>query len=355
MTAPNIGATERIGKFWKSGEGTAAMAVTALLGSGLLLLLYKALPYIIILFKNLITATSLLIGLSALAFVLAGLVYFLTRKDLWIAYSYFCENQARRIKKLVVDTDPINTAKTALVRMRRRLEDMRTHARHVVANRKRIEEMVRHNNEERENYLHLAKKALEQGEREQADGYAATAMDYQESNESLMPTLRGLDWLQKVLEKASKSLGVKIDGFDRKILIKEREFKAKLAGQAAVNAARTALTGDDKAMFDESMDSISQQISMAEASVEEFFSDMLPVFQAEDMGKAVKNEKARAAMERWLHGQDKNPDAFTLIPSNDAKQLLLEGGMATPVAAVQEPVAAVSPQPGEYGAFFERR
>lgn len=353
LEAPRESAVDKGFRFWETKQGTATMGLGALALAALGFLLYKISPFLVVLFQNLMTAVGFALATTLLVVVLFSLLYFLSRKNVRLAFTYWCENQARRVMRAVVDADPIGSAKTALGRMRRRLDEMKQRLVVVVRERKRLEAIITENNENREFEMQLAQKALQKEDQEQSDAHAASAGDYEESNRELLRTLKGLSWVQDVLERVSKSLDLRMQGFEKKIAIKERELKAKLAGQAAVSAARSALSGDDKAMFDESVDSISQQIAQAEASIESFFNDALPMLQADDLGTAVKNDKARVALERWINGQEKSPDTASLLSSNDARQLRLSAGMA-PAAALPTGEKAAQPVPtqGGYSDFF---
>jgi hypothetical protein len=335
---------DKIMKFWDTKAGTVAMAVYAVIGSVALFALYKVLPYLITLFTNAAAAFGFAIVASVLAVILAFIVYVLSLKETRLAFTYLAVNIARKINKAVVDTDPIGSAKTALERMRKKLEQIRKHQRNVAANYKRLDQLITENNEERTQELNLAKTAQEQGKRAQAEIHASAALELENSNKSLMPLYKQMAYFNKVLTRVGDTSDAKIAMFERKIQIKEKELAVKRAGQEATRAARGIFSGDDQTMLDESLDSIGSQIASAEAEMEEFMNSAAPILEAEDLRRGMQNEQAMGALNAWLTNQ--TGSSTMLLESGEARTLLLESG--TPEPAIFE-----RPKTGSFAGFFD--
>jgi hypothetical protein len=154
-----------------------------------------------------------------------------------------------------------------------------------------------------------------------------------------------------IFERVGESADIKIQLFERKISIKEKELAVKKAGQQAADAARSMFSGADDELMQESMDSISDQIAAAEADMEQFMTDIMPTLQADELQHGVDQERGMQSLQKWLEGQNQKPDAQSLLGSGAARTLLLEATANSPLPANtgREPL----PASNSFDSFFD--
>jgi hypothetical protein len=338
---------DKVFKFWDTKQGTVMMALGAVAIVGLL---YVALPYLLVLFQNLFATLGFMVGSIILAVVVGFLGMIVTNRRFLLALTIWADRLARLALKASIDRDPISAAKHALDRMRKRLEQINTHRRQIVANLKRVEGQIDENAEQAKNEFSLAQQALKQNKQGQAQVHAQTAEEYQKSNLALTPTYQQMRKYAAIFERVGESADIKIQLFERKIAIKEKELAVKKAGQQAADAARSMFSGADDELMQESMDSISDQIAAAEADMEQFMTDIMPTLQADELQHGVDQERGMQSLQKWLEEQNQKPDAQSLLGSGAARTLLLEAEAASPLPAGTD--RAPLPASSNFDSFF---
>jgi phage shock protein A len=348
LPVPGTPQAEKLGRFWDSKQGTVMMGVWAGMAAVGLWGLYKALPFII---KGLTMGLQAfgLFALSAVALPIVGVLgIVLTDKRTWLALTYFSANVARRLTSAVINEDPIGSAKTALERMRKRLQDVKSKRTMIVANTKRVDDTIKTNEDERQSELLMAQQALRQNDQRQAEVHAATAQELQDSNEALAPVSKQMHFYAQVFDRVIESGESRLAIFTRKIEIKQRELGAKQAGQSAAASYRAAMKGADADMLAESMDAIGQQIAEAEADMESFMNDIIPQLESDDLKKGANAARGMVSLQQWLTAQNAKPTG--LLESGTARTLLIQTGAPVAVTPAPGDPAAV---PSGFDAFFE--
>ena len=287
--------------------------IVAILGAcGLGLILYKMLPFIIILLQNVITATLLGVALFAILWVLFD-------KRFQILVSSIYKSAMRAITQIFVEIDPIGILKNYVDKLNKSLEKMVDQISNLRGQMSNLDRLIKQNERERINSLGLVKEAQKTGKRTVMILKARDAGRLEESNVTLQELFNKMELLFRVLEKMREASELVIADLTREIEVKSRERKMVYAGWSAIRSAKAIINGqnDERAMFDQAMEYLADDYGKKVGEIEEFVSMSAGFLDTVDLQNGVYEQNALKMIESW----ENKPESILL--GKDNKQLLI--------------------------------
>lgn len=326
--------------FFKRPEGkTGVVFLVALLGAagwGL----YWALPFIIELLTNTIHAALLAGALAAILFVVLD-------KRVRTLVSYGFKSVMRFITGLIVEIDPIGILKGYAENLRKRLEDMRESMSQLNGQKKKLAEIIKKNENERQHSLALAKQAHERPDTKSAFILQSRqAGRLQKSNMTLQSLLNRMEAMSKVLKKMYEVAEFTSADIDSEVQVKTAERAAIKASYGAFTSARRIIQGDvdQKALFDQAMEHLADDYAMKVGEIELFMEMSDGFIKSVDLENGVYEQDALDQFEQW----EKKADQLLQSPS-DCKRIAEPTGVR--IDGIGEEVEV--PTASEYGDLFD--
>jgi hypothetical protein len=301
--------------FWQRPEGVTGFIVAA----GLVLaggyLLYKALPYIITLFENMLYAGILLIVVGALVYVILDPKF---RNLVWYLYKVLM----RKITGAFVQIDPINIIKTYIDSLRDKREDMNGQITKLKGEIGKLKKIISDNASETDEKLRMARKAQEMGKNAEFIIYSREAGRLDESNKNLVPLQTRMEKMYVFLTKMYDSAGYLIQDMESEIRVKEKEYQAIRSSHSAIKSALNIINGnsDKKLMFDQAMEFIQDDMGRKLGEMERFMEMSTQFINTVDIQNGVYEEKGMEMLDKlnekdftYLLGESaaKNPAAYS--------------------------------------------
>ena len=300
-----------IGKnFWQKPEGKTGKIVMggiiAALGYGL----YKALPYIIILLKNAITATLLGVSLFAIIYVL--FIDSTFRNLAWFWY----KGAMRSLTSAFIKIDPISIIKTYIRELEKRYSEMDEQIGKLKGQIARMKKIIQENNEIYKHNMNLANTAKKQGNTNMMTLSVRKAGRREASTLKYEELLQRMEYLYKILSKMYDATGIWMEDLKDEIFVKEKERAAILASHSAIKSAMRIMSGDKdkKQMFDDAMEFIADDVANKIGEMERFMDNSKSFIETIDLENGVYEEQGLKMLEEW----DKN--GLEMLLSTPKKQ-----------------------------------
>lgn len=323
--------------FWEKPEGKTGMLFNAALlvagGYGLFL----ALPFMIVMMRNTITA----IGLAA---VLAAIIYLALDNKFRTLISYGYKSLMRGITKMFVELDPIRIVEIYVDEMKKSLRDMNAQISNLKGQMRKLKDVIDKNNLEMQNNLKMASKAKETGNTNVLILKSRKAGRLQESNVTLQNLYTKLEVLYRVLSKMYENTGYIVEDLSDEVSVKKREYEAIRTGYSAFKSALKVINGDPdkKAVFEQAMEVMADRVGQQVGEIERFLDVSKSFMESIDLQNGVFEEDGLAMMEKWekenslILGEDKQ--TLILMANKDVNQTInLDEPMSTgrPAQATQ--------------------
>ena len=319
--------------FWDRPEGKFGRFVVAgiIVGGGFLL--YKALPFIITLLSNTLTA-----ALLGLALVVLGMVVFNKRFQTIVWYMF--QSVMRALTGIMIDIDPISILQSYLGHLRQALATMSKNIGRLNGQIRNLDSIMANNEHERQEALSIAGKAKETGKKSALVLNARHAGRLKQSNMTLQALRDKLALLLRVLEKMNETAEFLYQDTEDEVKVKTQEYEAIRAGYSAFKAALSVIKGDPnkKAVFDQTMESMTTDFATKVGEIEEFMRMSSGVIEGIDLQNMVFEEDALADLEKW----EQRADSLILKPGE--KQMLLASAYNTDSLLDSAGVSQASPE-----------
>ncbi|MDO8516960.1 MAG: hypothetical protein Q7S33_02440 [Nanoarchaeota archaeon] len=298
--------------FWEKPEGTWGMVIGVLGALGLGWVLYKALPFIIVLLQNVITTILLGVALFAILWVLFD-------KRFQILVSSMYKSAVRFIAGIFITIDPIGILKNYVEGLQDNLNKMSTQISNLRGQMRNLEILIKQNEKERIDALTMVKRAQEAGKRGVVVLKARKAGRLETSNVTLQDLFNKMELLFRVLEKMREASGLLIEDLVDEIDVKSRERKMVYAGWSAIRSAKSIINGenDKRAMFEQTMDYLAADYGEKVGEIEDFVSMSAGFLDTIDLQNGVYEENAMKMLEEW----ERKPESILL--GNDNKQIII--------------------------------
>lgn len=323
--------------FWQKPEGKtgAVVAVGAAAGAGLLI--YKALPYIIVLLQN--TIYACLLGVAAI----------IVTSPIWstkvrILLGYMFRNAMRAMTGFVIEIDPIGILKNYVEDMRKSRASMDGQIGNLRGHINELSGIIAKNDTNRERSLKMAGQAQKQGMAPAFQLNSRKAGRLQQSNMTLQSLLNKMTGLDKLLNKLRDTTDIMVQDCEDEVQVKEQERKALLAGYGAFTSAMKVMKGDPdkRELFNQAMEYLAEDYSMKVGQIEDFMKTSQGFIQTVDLENGVFEQDALDALDKQL---DQKAEMMLLSPMEKR---------ALPAASTAQP-APVAASTTEVDSLYDRK
>lgn len=280
--------------FWKRPEGITGLLVMSGLVIGGGYLLYMFLPALIVLTKNILTLSLMLVALGALLYVVLDPKM---RNLIWYGY----KSAMRWITGVFVNLDPIGILKSYVEDLEDNLVKMRKQIGLLKGQMRKIQTLVEENKKEIDQNMKIASAARDKGMDQQLLLSSRKAARLQESNEKYGQLYQKMEILYRILVKMHDNSEVLLEDTKDQVNLKEQERKAIRASHSAMRSAMSVISGDPdkRAMFDMAMESIAEDVANKVGEMERFMEMSSNFMNSIDLQNGVFEEQGMQMLEKW--------------------------------------------------------
>lgn len=285
--------------FWKRPEGIAGLIFLIALLAGGGLLIYTFLGVILTALENtfILAATLAVLGL---------LVYMVADPKTRALVGYMYKSVMRSITGMFVQLDPIGILKSYVEEMGNNLQKLRAQIGNIRGQIRHLDTLMKTNEKEIENQLQLARLAQKQDKKQPMILSSRKAARLKESNEKYAALVSKLNVLYRILSKMHDNSEVLLEDTKDQVSLKEMERKAIRASHGAMKSAMSVINGDpdQRAMFDQAMESITEDVANKVGEMERFM-DMSSEFMSTiDLQNGVFEEQGMRMLEEYERKSD---------------------------------------------------
>ena len=291
---PFTGADGNPKKFIQRPEGKAGLIVGAgiLVGAGYLL--YQALPYLIELAKNALYLSGMLIALGALLYMVFDPKM---RNLIWYMY----KSIMRTVTGWFVQIDPIGILKSYIEDLENNLKKMGTQIGNIKGQMRKLQTIMEENKASIDMNLKLASKAKETDKDQHMILSSRKAARLTDTNEKYSVLYQKMEILYRILTKMYSNSEILLDDTRDQVKVKEQERSAIRASHSAMKSAMNIISGntDKRAMFDQAMESIADDVAMKVGEMERFMEMSTTFMDSIDLQNAVFEEDGMRMLAQW--------------------------------------------------------
>ncbi len=314
--------------FWNRPEGVVGGLVLtgSILGGAYLL--YKFLPSLILLASNMLYLSGMLLVLGAILYILMDPQ---ARALAW----YFYKSLMRGITSIFVRIDPIGILKSYVEDLKDNLGKMNKQITKLRSQMHLLREQIYNNNNQIKQSLTQAEQAKGGNNQSVLVLKSRQAGRLKESNLKLEDLYSKMSILYKVLVKMYENSEIMSEDIADEVKIKEQERAAIHASHSAMKSAMSVIAGDKdkRALFDESLEALADDISGKVGEMEQFMELSENFMSSVDLQNGVFEEEGIRMLEKWetegvskILGKDKQElikgDPMLLIPPKEMESNL---------------------------------
>jgi len=298
--------------FWERKEGVVGQVVGVGLVGGAGYLLYKALPAVITLLENTITATLLGVAAVALGFVV-------TDRRFWRLGAWAYMSAMRRLTQVFVETDPIGIMKNYIEELKVKLVDMNRRIARLSGMIRACKEEIARNDQAKSGALGLVSEARRKGLTMVAAAQSRKAGRMADANLTYQDLLAKMELLHRVLVKYQDVSTFLVEDMTQEVAVRERKRAMAREAYSAMKSAMAVIHGDPSArqLYDMASEVVAADYAMRIGEIEDFVRMSDTFMQSVDLQNGVYEQKAVELLADW----EKNADSIVL---GDAKRLLIE-------------------------------
>ncbi len=300
--------------FWRRPEGmTGSLFLLAILG---------ALGFLLVTNLTAILAfTQSLLGLVATIAALGVIVYMILDPKVRTLVSYFYRSIMRGITSMFITIDPIGILKNYIGDLENNLKKMGKQIGGLRGQIRKIKTLMQKNNKDIEQNMLIAKKAKQQGNDKQLMLASRKAARLKDSNGKYENLHSKMSILYKVLTKMYANSEILLEDTKDQVKVKEQERKAIRASHSAMKSAMSIISGDGdkRAMFDQAMEVIADDVANKVGEMEQFMELSSNVMDSVDLQNGIFEEQGMKMLEEYerrstllLLGGKEKVDADTL-------------------------------------------
>lgn len=297
--------------FWQRPEGTTGTIFLVGLLGGLGYLLFTNMAAIAAFAAN-------TVGLVISLLVLGAIIYMVLDPKMRALVGYMYKSFMRWITGIFVTIDPIGILKNYISDLEDNLSKMGKQIGDIKGQMRRLKNIVGENNGEIKQNMLIAKKAKEQGNDKAMLLSSRKAARLQESNKKYLALHSKMSVLYKVLTKMYSNSEILLEDTKDQVKVKEQEYKAIKASNSAMKSAMSIIKGDGdkRAMFDQAMEYIADDVSNKVGEMERFMEMSSDFMSSIDLQNGVFEEQGLKMLEEYekkstlllLGGQPKDDD-----------------------------------------------
>jgi len=280
--------------FWSRPEGTtgALFLLGIIGGAGFLLFKYSAA------LAGLLSSTiSIVISLL----VLGAIIYMVLDPKMRTLVSYMYKSFMRWITGIFVTIDPIGILKNYIDDLKDNLKKMSSQIGSLKGQMRKLKDIVGTNNKEIEKQMAIARKAKQLGDQKAMMLSSRKAARLKESNGKYSSLHSKMSVLYKVLTKMYSNSEILLEDTVDQVKVKEQERKAIRASHSAMSSAMSIIKGDGdkRAMFDQAMEVIADDVSNKVGEMERFMEMSSDFMNSVDLQNGVFEEQGLKMLEEY--------------------------------------------------------
>lgn len=280
--------------FWSRPEGkTGTLFLLAILG-GLGFLVVSNLA-------ALVSFASSMLGLIGSILVLGVIVYMVLDPKMRALVGYMYKSVMRKITSIFVTIDPIGILKNYVDDLGDNLKKMGKQIGGLRGQMRKIKTMMIDNTKEIEQNLMIAKKAREMQNEKQLMLASRKAARLKESNEKYEKLHSKMGILHKVLTRMYTNSEILLEDTKDQVKVKEQERKAIRASHGAMRSAMSIISGDGdkRAMFDQAMEVIADDVANKVGEMEQFMELSANFMDSMDLQNGMFEEQGIQMLEEY--------------------------------------------------------
>jgi phage shock protein A len=294
--------------FWDRPEGTTGMIFAALAVVGLVLLA----PTLVVLLQN--TLYAILLGVAVVGIVTLALDDKF-RNIVWSLYQIVC----KKITGAIIELDPIAIVEGYIRTLEDNMRKMDEQIRNLRGQMASLKRVIEANETQRNSNLKTA-SAAKKAQNETAMVLASRkAGRLENSNLTLQALFTKLEVVYRVLLKMRENAAVVLEDTKDEVDVRKREFEAIKVSSNAFRSAMSVINGnpDKKAMFDQSMEFMANNIGERVGEMEHFMEISKGFMDSIDIQNGVLQEEGLKMLEEW----EKKSTTFLLSPKEKQQVL----------------------------------
>lgn len=299
--------------FWQKPEGIVG---GLFLVGGLTLTAILVLKFAVAIGTFLLSTVGTVVGLLTV-----GLIVFMaldSRTRSVVGYMY--QSLMRWITGLFIKIDPMSILKGYVDDLKYNLKKMNIQIGKLRKEKHKLMEMIYINKGEIKSNMNIATKAKAEKNEKTLILKTRKAGRLKESNVKLETLLKKMEVMQRVLTKMRDNSHILVEDIEDEVRIKAQEQKAIMASHSAMKSAMNIIKGDKdkKAMFDQAMQVITDDVSIKVGEMENFM-DMSEEFMSSiDIQNGIFEEKGMKMLAEWEAKSD------SLILGSAKQEILLD-------------------------------
>jgi predicted nucleic acid-binding Zn-ribbon protein len=330
--------------FWQRPEGVtgAIFLIALIIGGGWLLA--TLLPTLVLLAKNTVYLSLMLIAL-------AGIIYMVLDPKMRALIGFGYKSVMRWITGLFVRIDPIGILKSYVEHLQDNLRNMNKQINKLRGQMHQLQEIIVNNRKEIESNLQQASKARDQKNEAMMVLKSRKAGRLKESNMRLDELYRKMEVLYRVLKKMYENSEVLMEDIKDQVMLKEQERKAIHASNSAMRSAMSVIKGDadKRAMFDQALEAVADDVSQKVGEMERFMEVSANFMDSIDLQNGVFEEEGLEMLEKW------EKESFSKLLGADKETILKQAQDETDVLDLSAPIRMPERvgHRNQYDSFFE--
>jgi hypothetical protein len=281
--------------FWKTKDGKWGLMFLIPIVALSLWGLSAILPFLITLTTNIITLIGLVIALL-------GIVYVATDKQIRTTVFYAYKILIKSLRRLIVNSNPVAVLQVYIDRLNKKYETVKEQIRQLYGATQKLDDSIQRAQADMQEQLQMMAAAKRKDPKDISIGvYANQAGRDEKDIKDFQAMLTKLNSLKKFLTEMSKACQVVIA--DKTNEVKSITIKQEVMGRAwnAFASAWSVLKGDpdERAFFEEAMESIQSDISYKSGMIDSFIDESSDVLKDISLQNSAFEEKGNALLERW--------------------------------------------------------
>lgn len=291
---PFTGADGQKKTFWQRPEGVAGTVIGLglLIGGGVLL--YRILPLLINLASNTLYLAGLLLVLGAVIYMVLDPKM---RNLIWYMYKAVM----RKVTGMFVQIDPIGILKSYIEDLQDNLKKMGSQIGLLKGQMRKLQTIMEENKSSIDMNLKMASKAKEMDKDQHMILSSRKAARLTDTNEKYSTLYTKMEILYRILTKMYSNSEILLEDTKDQVKVKQQEREAIRTSHTAMKSAMNIISGnsDKRAMFDQAMESIADDVAMKVGEMERFMEMSTNFMDSIDLQNAVFEEDGMKMLEQW--------------------------------------------------------
>lgn len=308
--------------FWQRKEGTAGMAIIALLGVAGLFAAQALLPTIISVFTMGTVALGQLWMLAILGSSLAAFLWVLFMTPAPKLLGYWFKASVRRATNVFVAVYPIEIMQEFISKMKAKKQEFTLRREDIRKQQRVIDDTMKKTDEERRNALDTMQAAKKRGMEMEAALAAKEAGRAQETLEKfLVPASAQIKLLSERLTRVETVMDFKIRDMEGEVKNLKRQNEISKSAKSAIAAAKSILSGSDpdQELYDAATEFVVNDYRETMGLVDSFMMDTESILNNMDLKNGMWEESALRQLAQIEETERKlinaTPTASIEIPS----------------------------------------